>query len=98
MKAGLFSRCAVSLVGWLWHREAEADLATLSSCAGLAAEALNRSFVGAQTADFLHDAFGLKLRLETFEGAINRFAFSNLNVRHTGGFFGLCGLENGRLK
>ena len=97
MSGGLFAS-AFSLVARLWHGEAEADLATFCGGTGLAAEALDWSFVGAQTADFLHDTFGLKLRLETFQGAVNRFAFSNLNVGHTGGFFGLNGLENGRLK
>ena len=67
MKAGLFSRCAVSLVGWLWHREAEADLATLGGCAGLTLGALFGSLMSAQAADFFKNALHLKFGLQTLE-------------------------------
>lgn len=66
----------------LWKGEAEADFTTLSSSAGLAAGALFRSFVSAQAAHFLKDAFHFETGLETLEGAINRFAFADLNFGH----------------
>ncbi len=62
--------------------EAETDLTALGSGTGFALGLLSRSLVGAEAAHFFEDTFGFKFRLETFKGAIYRFAFFDLDFGH----------------
>ena len=80
--SGGYSRSCFFRVRVLRHGEAEANLAAFGGSACFALVALLRSFVGAQAAHFLKDAFHLKLGLETFQGAVNRFAFADLDFSH----------------
>lgn len=72
--------------GSLRHGETVANLATLGGGTGFALGAFLGGFVGAEAADFLKDAIHFETGLETLEGAVNGFAFADLNFGHKSGF------------
>lgn len=74
--------------GSLWHGETVADLATLRGGTGFALGAFLGGFVGTQAADFLKDAIHFETGFETLEGAVNGFAFADLNFGHKSGVGG----------
>jgi|GEM_PF-1933886 len=62
--------------------ETNLQLLTLRVGFRFATSALDWSFKGTQTTNFVKNSFLIQFRLETFESAINRLTFSNCYFWH----------------
>jgi hypothetical protein len=71
-----------SLVSKKLRIKAEFQLAALGSKFRFPAHLLRRRFESAQTANLLHDPFGIELVFEPFEGSVDRLTFSHNNFGH----------------
>jgi hypothetical protein len=77
-------RCCVGgVLGFAGGRkETELVFVLLRGSAGLAAGLFNRSFVGAQTTNFVEFAFYFHFAFQALERTINGFAFFNWDFEH----------------
>jgi hypothetical protein len=71
-----------SLVSKKLRIKAEFQLAALGSKFRFPAHLLRRRFESAQTANLLHDPFGIELVFQPFEGSVDRLTFSHNYFGH----------------